>query len=70
MDRTIWYNGAMEVDSLKFPANFLAVGFGLLYAKVFEVFGDKKHLEEAKLCASIVYKYGLLKKGLGLCHGT
>ncbi|XP_018495673.1 lanC-like protein 2 [Galendromus occidentalis] len=47
-----------------------APGFLFLFAKAYEVFGDAPYLQEARQCADVVWKRGLLKKGYGLCHGV
>lgn len=52
-----------------------APGFLYLYLKAFEIFGhqdEKKkqlYLEKAIECSEVIWRHGLLKKGLGLCHG-
>lgn len=34
------------------------------------MFGEQKYLSDALQCAEVIWKWGLLKKGYGLCHGT
>nr|XP_057907891.1 glutathione S-transferase LANCL1 isoform X1 [Doryrhamphus excisus] len=34
------------------------------------VFGDSHYLENALQCGEVVWRWGLLKKGYGLCHGA
>lgn len=36
----------------------------------YRIFGDAKYLAAANLAADYTFKYGVLKKGMGLCHGT
>jgi len=40
-----------------------------LFCKSYEVFKDSKYLTSAIAASDVVWKRGLLKKGLGLCHG-
>ena len=40
-----------------------------LFARAYEVFGDAAYLETARRAAEHVWKYGLLRKGNGICHG-
>lgn len=35
-----------------------------------QVFGIPQYLEEALQCGEVVWRWGLLKKGYGLCHGA
>lgn len=35
-----------------------------------QVFGEQKYLSDALQCAEVIWQWGLLKKGYGLCHGT
>lgn len=35
-----------------------------------QVFNDKKYLDAAERAAALVWREGLSKKGLGLCHGV
>jgi len=47
-----------------------APGHVLLLVKASQVFGSEQFLEQAtKLCQTVVYPRGCLRKGLGLCHG-
>jgi len=46
-----------------------APGMILLLCEAFQVFKDDKYLQEARNVVNFVWKYGLLRKGLGLCHG-
>lgn len=34
------------------------------------MFGVPQYLEDALQCGEVVWKWGLLKKGYGLCHGA
>ncbi|KAG8124666.1 hypothetical protein E2320_019961 [Naja naja] len=36
----------------------------------FQVFGEQKYFSDALQCADVIWQWGLLKKGYGLCHGT
>ncbi|KAL1917394.1 uncharacterized protein VTP21DRAFT_5050 [Calcarisporiella thermophila] len=46
-----------------------APGASLVACKAYEVFKDVKYLKIAQEMAEITWKYGLLRKGPGLCHG-
>jgi hypothetical protein len=47
-----------------------APGFVMLLWKAYEVFQDATFLRKAEtLCKEVVYPRGLLRKGVGLCHG-
>eukprot|EP00884_Botryococcus_braunii_P020349 jgi/Botrbrau1/6999/Bobra.0165s0029.1 len=46
-----------------------APGAVFLFCKAYEVLGDEKYLEAAERGGEVVWKYGLLRKGPGLCHG-
>lgn len=35
-----------------------------------QVFGVPQYLEDALQCGEVVWHFGLLKKGYGLCHGA
>lgn len=35
-----------------------------------QVFKEEQYLCDAYQCADVVWQYGLLKKGYGLCHGA
>lgn len=41
-----------------------------VFLEAYKVFGDKKYLQAAELSADYTFKYGVLAKGMGLCHGT
>ncbi|XP_077369927.1 glutathione S-transferase LANCL1 isoform X2 [Festucalex cinctus] len=45
---------------------------GVIYMllQAHKVFGDGQYLEEALQCGEVVWRWGLLKKGYGLCHGA
>lgn len=40
-----------------------------MFIAAYKIFGDIKYLNAAKRASIPVWKYGLLRKGLGLCHG-
>ncbi|CDW79616.1 lanc-like protein 2 [Stylonychia lemnae] len=40
-----------------------------LFVEACKTFGSKRYLEAATLSAECTWKYGLIKKGFGLCHG-
>ncbi|TPX58144.1 hypothetical protein SpCBS45565_g08072 [Spizellomyces sp. 'palustris'] len=44
-------------------------GAVLCLCRAYEVFGDQLFLDAAKLAADVVWEKGLLRKGVGLCHG-
>lgn len=46
-----------------------APGAVFLFAKAYEVFKKNEYLQAALSAGEIVYKYGVLRKGPGLCHG-
>merc|ERR1712080_552009 len=46
-----------------------APGFVWLFCKAYSAFHDPRYLEEALRAGETVWRYGLLKKGPGLCHG-
>ncbi|KAJ3338574.1 LanC-like protein 2 [Gonapodya sp. JEL0774] len=46
-----------------------ASGWVLSCLKGYEILADTKCLEEARKVADVVWERGLLKKGVGLCHG-
>ncbi|XP_019746703.1 glutathione S-transferase LANCL1 isoform X1 [Hippocampus comes] len=45
---------------------------GVIYMllQAHKVFGDSQYLEDALQCGEVVWRWGLLKKGYGLCHGA
>ncbi|XP_077428663.1 glutathione S-transferase LANCL1 [Vanacampus margaritifer] len=45
---------------------------GVIYMllQAHKVFGDCQYLEDALQCGEVVWRWGLLKKGYGLCHGA
>lgn len=47
-----------------------APGHVMLLVKAYEVFGNTRYMEKARaLARDVVWSRGLLKKGVGLCHG-
>jgi hypothetical protein len=40
-----------------------------LFVRAYEVFGTEAYLEAARRAAEHVWRYGLLRKGNGICHG-
>lgn len=46
-----------------------APGLALVCVKAYEVLGEAKYLNVAKEAAEVVWRHGLLRKGVGLCHG-
>jgi hypothetical protein len=42
---------------------------GLLFCRAYEVFRHQRYLDAALAAGDVVWQRGLLKKGLGLCHG-
>jgi len=55
-DKVHWCNGT--------------TGAVFLFTRAYEVFGDASYLEAARWAAEHVWRYGLLRKGNGLCHGV
>ncbi|XP_049607976.1 glutathione S-transferase LANCL1 isoform X1 [Syngnathus scovelli] len=45
---------------------------GVIYMllQAHKVFGESPYLEDALQCGEVVWRWGLLKKGYGLCHGA
>uniref|UniRef100_A0A3Q1GDQ9 Glutathione S-transferase LANCL1 n=1 Tax=Acanthochromis polyacanthus TaxID=80966 RepID=A0A3Q1GDQ9_9TELE len=45
---------------------------GVIYMllQAYKTFGVPQYLEDALYCGEVVWRYGLLKKGYGLCHGA
>ncbi|CDW85390.1 lanc-like protein 2 [Stylonychia lemnae] len=41
-----------------------------VFALAYKIFGDQKYLLAADLAANYTFNYGVLLKGMGLCHGT
>lgn len=41
-----------------------------MFCVMFQVFSDPQYLDLALQCGDVVWKWGLLKKGYGLCHGA
>lgn len=46
-----------------------APGMGMLFCRAYEVFKHRRYLDAALAAGDVVWQRGLLKKGLGLCHG-
>lgn len=46
-----------------------APGFTALLYRAYEVFNDVKYLKGMEIALDCVWKYGILKKGFGVCHG-
>ncbi len=46
-----------------------APGFIPLFHKAYKVYGDTKYLKAMEMALSCVWKYGILRKGYGVCHG-
>jgi hypothetical protein len=42
----------------------------LLFCKAYEVFKEEKYITAAEEASKEIWKRGLLRKGLGLCHGS
>ena len=41
-----------------------------VFIEAYKVFGESKYLEAANIAADYTFKYGVITKGMGLCHGT
>lgn len=41
-----------------------------LLPPLLQALGVAQYLEDALRCGEVVWRWGLLKKGYGLCHGT
>ena len=54
-DKVHWCNGT--------------TGFVFLFARAYEVFGAESYLAAASRAADHVWRFGLLRKGNGICHG-
>lgn len=46
-----------------------APGAFYFLAKAYSIFNDNRYLDACKKSADLIWKYGLLKKGSGICHG-
>lgn len=47
-----------------------SAGYVLLLVKAYEIFGEERYLRRAeKIARDVIYPRGLLRKGVGLCHG-
>lgn len=46
-----------------------APGVIYLFAKSFLIFREQKYLDACLKCGELVWKFGLLRKGPGICHG-
>lgn len=49
------------------PSNLI---WRLLISLLLQVFGAAEYLQLALQCGDVVWRWGLLKKGYGLCHGA
>uniref|UniRef100_A0A3Q3XC25 Glutathione S-transferase LANCL1 n=1 Tax=Mola mola TaxID=94237 RepID=A0A3Q3XC25_MOLML len=38
--------------------------------QAYRTFGARQYLDDARQCGEVVWRFGLLKKGYGLCHGA
>ena len=48
-----------------------APGYVVLLVKAFDVFDERRYLRRAEhICNNVIYPRGLLRKGVGLCHGV
>ena len=47
-----------------------APGIVHLLLDAYSVLGDRKYLEKAEACGSVIWSRGLLRKGLSICHGV
>mmetsp|Transcript_25961 Transcript_25961/g.56267 ORF Transcript_25961/g.56267 Transcript_25961/m.56267 type:complete len:452 (-) Transcript_25961:2-1357(-) len=48
-----------------------APGYVLLLVKAYDVFHETRYLRRAEhICKNVIYPRGLLRKGVGLCHGV
>ncbi len=45
-------------------------GLVFLFARAYALFGDAAYLEAARVAADHVWRFGLLRKGNGICHGV
>lgn len=41
-----------------------------VFIQAYKTFGDQKYLDAANKAADYTFQYGVLVKGMGLCHGT
>ena len=46
------------------------IPYNKLCPLILQVFKEERYLNDAYQCADVIWQYGLLKKGYGLCHGT
>lgn len=80
--RTIDYLLELQTESGNFPSKLNntdaqlvhwchgAPGIIYLMAKAFKTFGDQKYFDSYIKSGDLVWKYGLLRKGPGICHGV
>uniref|UniRef100_A0A6I8N884 Glutathione S-transferase LANCL1 n=1 Tax=Ornithorhynchus anatinus TaxID=9258 RepID=A0A6I8N884_ORNAN len=47
-----------------------APGVVYMLAQAYKVFNEPQYLSDALQCSEVIWKFGLLKKGYGLCHGA
>uniref|UniRef100_A0A6I8ND58 Glutathione S-transferase LANCL1 n=1 Tax=Ornithorhynchus anatinus TaxID=9258 RepID=A0A6I8ND58_ORNAN len=47
-----------------------AHGLAGIYYYLMQVFNEPQYLSDALQCSEVIWKFGLLKKGYGLCHGA
>ncbi|CAG7823215.1 unnamed protein product [Allacma fusca] len=47
-----------------------ATGAAFMFAKAYLTFGDRKYLNACISCGDCIWRFGLLKKGPGICHGV
>lgn len=46
------------------------ITFTPLFHPLLQAFGVSQYLADALQCGEVVWRWGLLKKGYGLCHGA
>uniref|UniRef100_K7G404 Glutathione S-transferase LANCL1 n=1 Tax=Pelodiscus sinensis TaxID=13735 RepID=K7G404_PELSI len=47
-----------------------APGVVYMLTQAYKVFAEQRYLSDALQCTDVIWQWGLLKKGYGLCHGT
>ncbi|KAK2156084.1 hypothetical protein LSH36_222g03052 [Paralvinella palmiformis] len=47
-----------------------APGWIHMFILSYKVFSSEKYLKDARSCAEVIWKRGLLRKGYGICHGV
>lgn len=66
----MWRRGAILWSILEFDLNLTKIFSSLCFYLTPQTFGVQQYLFDALQCGEVVWHFGLLKKGYGLCHGA